>query len=152
MSLRFKDLTDVPSSYVGQAGKGVRVKSDESGLEFFTIPWPTIQVHFFRLDVLDSDQVVLRYVSVEPWTLPADLDGARGNVAIYPTATATLWVRKNGSNIGTITITTGGSMSFATTGSAAVPFAIGDILEVLGPSVADATLAQIAITFTGPKT
>lgn len=30
----FAGLTDTPSSYSGQAGKGVRVKGDESGLEF----------------------------------------------------------------------------------------------------------------------
>lgn len=32
----FTDLDDVPSSYSGQAGKGVRVNSGASGLEFYT--------------------------------------------------------------------------------------------------------------------
>ena len=32
----FTDLTDTPSSYSGQAGKYIKVKSDESGLEFDT--------------------------------------------------------------------------------------------------------------------
>lgn len=32
----FTDLTDVPSSYSGQAGKAVRVNVGETGLEFFT--------------------------------------------------------------------------------------------------------------------
>ena len=31
---RFPHLTDTPGSYTGHAGKGVRVKGDESGLEF----------------------------------------------------------------------------------------------------------------------
>ena len=31
---KFTELTDVPSSYTGQAGKAVKVKSDASGLEF----------------------------------------------------------------------------------------------------------------------
>lgn len=33
----FTGLSDVPSSYTGQAGKAVRVNAGESGLEFFTI-------------------------------------------------------------------------------------------------------------------
>jgi hypothetical protein len=33
----FVDLTDVPSSYSGQGGKGVRVKADASGLEFYSL-------------------------------------------------------------------------------------------------------------------
>ncbi|USN15481.1 putative tail protein [Brevundimonas phage vB_BpoS-Kikimora] len=34
MDLFFTDLADAPPSYIGQAGKPVRVKSDESGMEF----------------------------------------------------------------------------------------------------------------------
>ncbi len=32
----FTGLTDVPQSYTGQAGKGVRVKATEDGLEFYS--------------------------------------------------------------------------------------------------------------------
>lgn len=43
---RFIDLTDAPSSYSGQTGKAVRVKSDETGLEFYTpvtsVSWGSI--------------------------------------------------------------------------------------------------------------
>lgn len=34
--LKFKELTDTPSSYIGQTGKFLRVKSTEDGLEFTT--------------------------------------------------------------------------------------------------------------------
>lgn len=33
----FVDLLDVPNSYTGQGGKGVRVKADASGLEFYSL-------------------------------------------------------------------------------------------------------------------
>jgi nitrogen fixation protein len=33
----FVDLTDVPNTYSGQGGKGVRVKADASGLEFYSL-------------------------------------------------------------------------------------------------------------------
>ncbi len=42
----FLELTDTPSSYSGQTGKAVRVKTDESGLEFYipvtTVTWSSI--------------------------------------------------------------------------------------------------------------
>lgn len=38
----FTDLTDVPSSYTGQANKLVAVKADESGLEFISAPSGTV--------------------------------------------------------------------------------------------------------------
>lgn len=37
-------LSDVPDSYTGQAGKELRVKSDETGVEFYTPTGPTIPI------------------------------------------------------------------------------------------------------------
>lgn len=42
--LKFTDLTDVPSSYTGQAGKSVKVNVGEDGLEFYT-PSAGVTVH-----------------------------------------------------------------------------------------------------------
>lgn len=38
---KFTQLTDVPDSYVGQAGKVVKVASGENGVEFVALPTPT---------------------------------------------------------------------------------------------------------------
>jgi hypothetical protein len=38
----FTDLTDVPASYAGQANKVVKVKADESGLEYSSAAAPTV--------------------------------------------------------------------------------------------------------------
>lgn len=38
----FTDLTDVPASYAGQANKVVKVKADETGLEYSTAAAPTV--------------------------------------------------------------------------------------------------------------
>jgi hypothetical protein len=63
-------------------------------------------------------------------------------------------VKKNGTNIGTVTFaaaaTTG---TFATTASGTPEtFAAGDELRLVGPATADATLADIHITFAGTRT
>lgn len=46
----FTDLTDTPSSYTGQAGKVVAVKSTEDGLEFTTVASATSQVRVSAAD------------------------------------------------------------------------------------------------------
>jgi hypothetical protein len=55
----------------------------------------------------------------------------------------------NGTAMGTITVSTGGVVAFATTGAAAQSLAVGDTFSVWGPAVADTTIANIAATFAG---
>lgn len=150
MALRFTDLTDVPPNYTGAAGEGVRVKLDETGLEFGTVRAPTVQVSTFQNPEPTASQIILRYITPEAWTLPANMVGSGINVGVAPTATATLNVLRNGVSIGSIGITTGPAYSFSSVGGTAVAFAVGDILDVVAPATPDATLAEIALTFTGP--
>lgn len=53
------------------------------------------------------------------------------------------------STIGTITIGTDGSVTFATAGGAAISITVGDRLRVVGPSTPDATIAGFAATLKG---
>lgn len=151
MALHFTDLGDVPAAYTGAASKGVRVKSDESGLEFVTEIPPSVQVSSYQNAAPSASQLILRYVTAEAWTLPANMTGSGINAGTAPTATATLDVRRNGASIGSIAITTGLAYTFTTTGGTAKVFAIGDILDVVAPTLPDTTLAKIALTLTGPK-
>jgi hypothetical protein len=70
---------------------------------------------------------------------------------VHLTATGT-W----GSNvtlIGTITFGIGASTgTFATTGGGAETFAAGDRLSIINENPADATLADLSITFLGKRT
>lgn len=150
-ALNFTDLADAPAAYTGAANKGVRVKSDESGLEFVAEIAPTVQVSTYQIAAPTALQLLLRYISAEAWTLPANMAGSRIDVGTVPTATATLTVKKNGSAVGTISITSAPAYTFATTAGAAVSFAAGDILDLVAQTVPDATLAKIAVTLTGPK-
>jgi hypothetical protein len=79
-----------------------------------------------------------------------DFAGARA----YAGATATvLDVHKNGSPIGTITFGIGASAgTFATAGGGAETFAAGDRLAIINENPADATLADLSITFLGNRT
>jgi hypothetical protein len=62
-------------------------------------------------------------------------------------------VHRNGSPIGTITFGTGASAgSFATAGGGAETFGAGDRLAIINEDPADATLADLSITFLGKRT
>jgi hypothetical protein len=69
------------------------------------------------------------------------------------TAATVLDVHRNGSPIGTITFGAGASAgTFATAGGGAETFAAGDRLAIINQNPADATLADLSITFLGKRT
>ena len=82
-----------------------------------------------------------------------DFAGARAYAGVSATAETVLDVHKNGSPIGTITFGSGASTgSFATTGGGAETFAAEDRLAIVNENPADATLADLSITFLGKRT
>lgn len=82
-------------------------------------------------------------------SLPANFTGARGHVDTNPTASFVITVTHNGTAIGTVTISTAGAFTFATSGGAAVSLAAGDIIRFVAPATPDATIAGIGLTLAG---
>lgn len=101
--------------------------------------------------VMSNDQLLFQHIVTRPFTLADDFAGSQMVAGVAATATTTLDIEKNGSGIGTVQITSGGVVTFATTGSGAESFAAGDVLTILAPSSADATLADVAITLSGKR-
>jgi hypothetical protein len=64
-----------------------------------------------------------------------------------PTASSTITLNKNGVQFGTLTIGTTGAATFAS--SSGVVFDAGDVLTVIAPAAADATLANLGILLSG---
>jgi hypothetical protein len=82
-----------------------------------------------------------------------DFAGARAYAGVTANVETVLDVHRNGSPMGTITFGTGASTgTFATTGGGAETFAAGDRLAIINQNPADATLADLSITFLGKKT
>lgn len=106
-----------------------------------------------------TDETLLLWSAVEAITFPANFAGSQGKIGINPTASFVLTVYKNptftglaisgGTAIGTITISTGGAFTFATTGGAAQSLAAGDQLGVKAPTTGDATAACGSWTLLG---
>ena len=90
----------------------------------------------------------LQMAIVRGATLPAGLAGSVAVAKTAASATTTLNILKNGTQVGTIVFAatnTTGTFTMAT----ATTFANGDVLEIDVPSPADTTLADLAITLQG---
>lgn len=96
-----------------------------------------------------NNEVVWKFYSPRAWTLPA---GASGGAAadVAATASCTFTLQKNGSAIGTVTFAAAGTVgTVSITSSTSV--AAGDVLTLVAPAAADATLANIAFTLAGTR-
>jgi len=65
------------------------------------------------------------------------------SIGTSATATTTFSIKKNGSQFGTVAVTSGGSVTWTVT---ATTLTSGDILSVVAPASPDATAAQIAMS------
>lgn len=85
-------------------------------------------------------------------TFAANFAGSYFTASANATGSTVFDIQKNGSSIGSCTIGAGGvTPTFATSGGAAQSFAAGDILAIIAPGSADATLADPAITLAGTR-
>lgn len=88
-------------------------------------------------------------------TFPINLSGAFGHINTNPTASFAIDLRKNatstatGTSVGTVTIATGGTYTFASAAAAEVSFDIGDHLSAWAPSSADSTANDFNFTLLG---
>lgn len=100
-----------------------------------------------------ASQLVLMFTAFSTVTFPANFatPNSYGTVGANPSATATYNVYKNGVQVGTISISTGGAFTFATTGGAAFSVNAGDRLTITAPSSQDATLSDVAISIVGTR-
>jgi hypothetical protein len=88
-------------------------------------------------------------------TFPANFTGAFGHINTNPTSSFVISLRKNattsatGTAVGTVTVATNGTFTFASTSGAVKAFAIGDHLSAWGPGTADATANDLNFTLLG---
>ncbi len=92
-----------------------------------------------------ASAVVMRFVAVRAFTLPAGLTGSLSKSATAATASTVFSLQKNGAQFGTMTYAAAGTTgTFAA--AAQTSFAIGDILTVVAPASADATFNDCEFT------
>jgi hypothetical protein len=148
----FTGLTDVPANYTGSGGFAVKVNAGATALEFDYSPAPTIQSAVYQASVPTGSQLLMRYIVAEKFVLPANfaMPNSQARVGTAATGTPVFSVNQNGSQIGTITVS-GTTATFATVSGTAKTIAVGDYVDIVAPSSADATIADIAFTLLGTK-
>lgn len=124
----------------------------------------TLGINFYRVGLFftsipTADETLGLHVAAEAMTLPANFSGAFGKIGINPTSSFVITVYQNptftgllitgGTNIGTITISTGGAYTFATASGTSKAISQGDMIGFKGPTTPDATAACAAFTLEG---
>lgn len=109
---------------------------------------PKRMISAFLNGTYEASEVLLRYTNAVEFTLPAALTGAQFSAGIVSTASSVFSIRKNGTQVGTITFAVGQVVPTVTFTSDVV-FAVGDILSLIAPGSPDATLADISLSFVG---
>ena len=66
---------------------------------------------------------------------------------VHPTSSTVFSIKKNGTQVATLTFATDGTSVFASAVGAA--FNVGDVLTIIGQAVPDATLANVGVTLSG---
>lgn len=109
----------------------------------------TYDIHLIIQGVMTNAEV-FRTQATRAFTLPSGLTGSFVSAATAATASTVFTFKQNGTSIGTATFAAAGtSATFSFTSS--ITFAAGDVIEVDGPSTADATLANINIDLAGSR-
>jgi hypothetical protein len=143
----FTDLGDVPSDYTDDANKFVRVASGEAALEFHAL-LAGVGIGFEAAAKPAASGV---YSCLVPYavSLPANLTGSAFYNAANPSAEVVVSLKKNGTEFGTLTVTSGGSPTFAA--ASPTSLAAGDRLTFAFPASQDSTWAGVLITLAGTR-
>lgn len=120
---------------------------DINALFTFDASGTPVDLGGFWRDVLTNACIVMTYKFARSVSIAVDAAGSQASCGTNPTATATLDIKKNGSNIGTLEFSTGGVPTWTLGGGAT--FVAGDELSIVGQVSADATLADVSVTVVG---
>jgi hypothetical protein len=96
-----------------------------------------------------SNEVIGGIIVARTTNFAANFSGSAGYIRTNPTTSFVISVQDDGSEIGTITVSTLGAFTFATSSGTSKVVAAGSRLEFVAPASADATAAYILATLAG---
>jgi hypothetical protein len=109
-------------------------------------------VHAFYPGVPTASAKVLRIPVSRAVTFAANFSGSYAKASANATGSTVFDVQKNGSSIGSATFAAGASSAtFTSSGGTSQSLAAGDVLSIVAPGTADATLADIGFALAGTR-
>jgi hypothetical protein len=113
---------------------------------------PTLELSVFVPGLFNSSQELIAINVVRAFSLPIHLTGSVGTLRVAPADSGMVFtLMKNGSSIGTITFSQGGTSGTVAMASAQI-FAISDVFSIFAPSAQDSAAAGLAVSLLGTKT
>lgn len=94
-------------------------------------------------------ETLLIHIFSESIEFAADFAGSRGFAGTLPTANTSFSIRKNGTPVGGILITTTGTVTFTSSGGDPVSYEAGDVMTIVAQDPADLTIANVAFNLRG---
>jgi hypothetical protein len=142
------EARDQPSTYSSRRpGRNVPTSVDQ------VVSFSPYDVGMFIPGTHGNGALLAQVVLTRAVSFADDFGGARAYAGVSATPATVLDVHRNGSPIGTITFGIGATTgTFATAGGGAETSAGGDRLSIINQDPADATLADLSITFLGKRT
>lgn len=110
-----------------------------------------IDIAAFAPGLGSNNQVLLRIAVNRAITFPASATLSNAVASANATGSTTYTISKNGSSFATINYAASSATGIYTQASPSV-FAAGDVLKIVGPATADATLKDVGITLAGLRT
>lgn len=102
----------------------------------------------FAVEDIAASEILMDHVVAKGHRLFDDFAGAIASVGTNPAADWTADIQVNGVSIGSLEIDTAGVATFTTTGSF-TDVEIGDVVTVIAPAVADASIERLRFTLQG---
>jgi hypothetical protein len=143
----FLGLSDAPASFSGAGGKAVEVNPGATALVFSAKPF---DLGVTNPGVGTNSQVLIHLKLARAVTFPASATLSTAHAGTAATGSTTFTFKKNGTSFATVNFAASGTSGTYTQASDAV-FAAGDLIELLGPATADATLADFGFVLAGVR-
>ena len=139
-------LPDISSTTLaGGSGYVLTIADDESSAFFTENPFD-VEVGFEGLP--GNAEVVKRIIMARPCRFDPDFIGSVGDTEIASTGSVDFSVQVDGVEIGTVNVNSS-TFTFNTTASVTQTVDAGEVITVVAPSTADATLADFCFTLKG---
>lgn len=103
----------------------------------------------YRPTQANANETIVLYTIAPTVTFLNNFSGSTGSVEVNPSAPYTCNIERDGVVIGSLTVSTSGSVSFATIGSTTEIFTNGQKLRIVAPPTTDSSLAGLSITLAG---